>query len=763
MTERRTFRWPLLLSPDGRGIAYGGDYNPDQWPDAVIDDDIRLMKRAHVNTVALAIFSWDKIEPREGEFTFDWLDGVIDKLGKAGIAVDLASATASAPIWLYDKHPEVLPVDQYGHIIHAGSRQSWRPTSPVFAKYALTLCRHLAEHYKNNPYVTAWHMGNEYGWNNRHDYSDDSLAAFQRWCAKKYGTIEELNRAWGTSFWSQHVNSFDEVFLPRHMGDDNMVNPPQQLDFERFGNDMLLDFYCAERDAIEEICPDKPFTTNFMVSTEQCTMDYAQWAHEVDFVSNDHYFSAGESHVDELACSDALMDSLALGKPWYVMEHSTSAVQWKPLNTRKRNGELMRDALAHVAMGADAINFFQWRQSASGAEAFHSAMVPHAGEDSKIFRGVCELGETLSMLSAAGVQGSQLRRSDTAIVFSAESEWATRSRTLPSGELNHWYDVRDWYRAALDVGMRADVVPLAYDWSAYRTIVLPTVIVLSDEDTRRIADFAAAGGTVIVGYASGLVDEHFHIGLGGYPGAGDGLLRDMLGVRGEEFNILGDLDDCSSAIVDNNAKDGVSSAMSSANTAGNADGCEINQDAVASFGSSANPRTIQLSNGSVTRLWQTDVTSVEPDVTVLATYQGDAAADWELDGIPAITSHTYGLGTAIYVGCDLDRRDIVRLLAQLFGPLTSAQHDSQSGVTQSDVQSSMQLGASDEIIDPRILHTVRESADGKTRFDFYFNRVDYPVEVRNIAEDPIVAYRCAHTSNGYELARNGVLITKTMR
>ena len=159
-----------------------------------------------------------------------------------------------------------------------------------------------------------------------------------------------MNEAWGTAFWSQHVNSFDEVLLPRHMGGDAMVNPSQQLDYERFGNDMLLDFYKAERDAIEQICPDKPFTTNFMVSTDQCVMNYAKWADEVDFVSNDHYFHEGESHLDELACSDALMDSLALGKPWYVMEHSTSAVQWKPLNTRKRAGELMRDSLAHVAM-----------------------------------------------------------------------------------------------------------------------------------------------------------------------------------------------------------------------------------------------------------------------------------------------------------------------------------------------------------------------------------------------------------------------------
>ncbi|MSD82607.1 family 14 glycosylhydrolase, partial [Escherichia coli] len=431
------------------------------------------------------------------------------------------------------------------------------------------LCRKMAEHYKDNPYVVSWHVSNEYGCHNRFDYSEDAERAFQKWCEKKYGTIDAVNDAWGTAFWAQRMNNFSEIIPPRFIGDGNFMNPGKLLDWKRFSSDALLDFYKAERDALLEIAP-KPQTTNFMVSAGGTGIDYDKWGYDVDFVSNDHYFHEGESHLDELACSDALMDSLALGKPWYVMEHSTSAVQWKPLNTRKRAGELMRDSLAHVAMGADAINFFQWRQSASGAEAFHSAMVPHAGSDTKLFRGVCELGAALKTLSDACVQDTELKRADTAILFSAESEWATRSETLPSMKLNHWHDVRDWYRGYLDAGARADVVPLAYDWSGYQTIVLPTVIALSDEDTRRIADFAENGGTVIVGYATGLIDEHFHIGFGGYPGAGNGLLRDMLGIRSEEFNILGE---------------------------------EAQDD----------PAEIGLSNGLTTRLWQNDVTSAAPD------------------------------------------------------------------------------------------------------------------------------------------------------
>lgn len=708
--NRQPFAWPKLLTENGRGIAFGGDYNPDQWSEETWDDDVRLMKKAGVNTVALAIFSWDRIQPQENRWDFGWLDRIIDKLGKAGIATDLASATATAPLWLYESHPEVLPRDKYGHPVNAGSRQSWSPTSPVFKEYALTLCRKLAERYGTNPYVTAWHMGNEYGWNNREDYSDNALEAFRAWCRRKYGTIGALNQAWGTTFWGQEMNSFDEVLIPRFMGADSMVNPGQKLDFERFGNDMLLDFYKAERDAIAEICPDKPFTTNFMVSTDQCCMDYADWANEVNFVSNDHYFhEGGEMHLDELACSDALMDSFALGKPWYVMEHSTSAVQWKPLNMRKRKGETVRDSLAHVAMGADAINFFQWRASAFGAESFHSAMVPHAGEDTKLFRQVCELGETLRTLADAGVQGSELECSDTAILFSAESEWATRSETLPSMKLNHWHDVRDWYRAFLNAGSRADIVPLKYDWSDYKTVVLPTVLILSAADTQRLADFAAAGGRVVVGYATGLIDENFHTWLGGYPGAGNGLLRDMLGIRGEEFNILGS-------------------------------GVEGEPEAIRlGAGGEVALEDAAALNGATTRLWQNDVTVTGDRTQVLAMYAGEEADEWELDGMAAVTRNPYGAGEAYFVGCDLDVADLTKLIrTYLAAPAQSQQSQANTDV----------------------LHTVRKSADAA--FDFYLPRGKKEVELQGVEGEPVVLFQTerGEENGSYTVRRNGVLVVR---
>ena len=696
MTQRRAYRWPQPLAGQQERIWYGGDYNPDQWPEEVWDDDVRLMKKAGVNLVSVGIFSWAKIETSEGVYDFDWLDRIIDKLGEAGIAVDLASATASPPMWLTQAHPEVLWKDYRGDVCQPGARQHWRPTSPVFREYALRLCRAMAVHYKDNPYVVAWHVSNEYGCHNRFDYSEDAEHAFQQWCEERYGTIDAVNDAWGTAFWAQRMNDFSEIVPPRFIGDGNFMNPGKLLDFKRFSSDALKAFYIAERDTLAEITPDLPLTTNFMVSASGSVLDYDDWGDEVDFVSNDHYFHEGESHIDELFCSDALMDSLALGKPWYVMEHSTSAVQWKPLNARKRKGETVRDSIAHVAMGADAINFFQWRASAFGAESFHSALVPHAGEDTKLFRQVCELGAALKTLGDAGVQGTELEQSDTAILFSAESEWATRSETLPSMKLNHWHDVRDWYRAFLNAGTRADIVPLKYDWSAYKTVVLPTVIMLSAEDTQRLADFAAAGGRVVIGYATGLIDENFHTWLGGYPGAGDGLLREMLGIRGEEFNILG----------------------------AEAEG---------------EPSEIRLSSGAVTRLWQNDVNVDGERAQVLATYEGEEADEWELGGTAAITRNPYGSGETYFVGCDLNVADLTEF------------------VRENIVEDSANVA---NPTDSDVLHTVRKSADATFDFYLPRGKKEIALQGIEGEPIYLFQAEAEEQTGSYTVHRNGVLVVK---
>lgn len=703
----RPYRWPR--KPDGTtgGIWYGGDYNPDQWPEEVWREDVDLMKRAGVNMVALGIFSWSRLEPREGVWDFDWLDRVVDMLSDAGIAVDMASATATAPLWLYEDHPEVLPVEQDGTVVNPGSRQSWRATSPVFRSYALRLCKAMGEHYRDNDAVVAWHVGNEYGWNNATDYSRDSLDAFRAWCRKRYGTITALNEAWGTSFWSQHIDDFGRILLPRHAGgNDAFINPAVRLDFQRFSSDALMAFYQAERDQLAALTPDKPLTTNFMVSTDQCVLDYERWSHQVDFVSNDHYFSSGDRHLDELLCSDSLVDSYARGNPWCLMEHSTSAVNWRSYNASKRRGELVRDALAHVSMGADAVNFFQWRQSAFGAEAFHSAMVPHAGADSDIYRQVCELGRDLALLSDAGMAGSRREKADVALLFDADAQWADDNPTLPSRDLDHWHQVFTWFQALLDTGHQADVVPLKGEWTVYDTVVLPGLIVLDDMQAERLHRYVADGGHLVVDFASGIMDEHMHIGLGGYPAA----LRDLTGVSSQELVVLGD--------------------------------------------GSQGAGQISVSTGIRGAIWANDVLSCQPSVRVLARYQGPRAFELALDGRPAVTINAFGRGQVVYTGVGFGRDALTALIGRILpeGFLTP-------GEVNEACDSGHTMGG-----DSGLLRLVRRRDDDYYRF--YFNRRATPLREVRVDGEVLVAHKSIPARNGplpgslYTIGVNGVVITR---
>ncbi len=601
-TTHRWLRWPS--EPARPRMAYGADYNPEQWPRETWDEDVRLMREAGVNVVSLAIFSWARLQPERDEWNFAWLDEVIDLLHANGIAVDLATATASPPPWLATEHPEILPVTVDGSTLWPGARQHWRPTSPVFREHALKLVTAMAERYGDHPAVCAWHVSNELGCHNIYDYSDDAAGAFRTWLADRYGSIDALNDAWGTDFWSQRYTRFEQILPPRQAA--SHPNPTQQLDFKRFSSDALKQYLRAERDILNRITPDIPVTTNFMVMGETKGMDYADWAAEVDFVANDHYFVPGPQAVDELSFSANLTGNIAGGKPWFLMEHSTSAVNWQPVNTPKKSGALRRDSLTHVAHGADAVCYFQWRQSKAGAEKFHSAMVPHAGEDSPIFRDVVALGRELGALS--GVVGSRRSQAPAAILFDWDSWWASEQDSHPSDRLRYRQEALDWYSAFLALGIRADVIPAATDLTGYGLVVAPVLHVVPAALKTRLEDYVAGGGHLVASYFSGITDENDHIWLGGYPGA----LADLLGIRIDEFGPLLD------------------------------------------------GESVALDNGTTATLWADRVLPRVDGVEVLSRYTtGDHAGD------AAVTRRAAGRGSAAYVGARLGADGLETVLADL--------------------------------------------------------------------------------------------------
>lgn len=591
-------RW--LTWPDCQTrIGYGADYNPEQWDPAVWREDVVLMREAGVTIVSLGIFSWARIEPSDGTYDFSLFDEVMDLLHENGIAVCLATGTASPPAWLVQKHPEMLPVDADGRTLGFGGRQSWCPSSRTFTSYATRLVRRLAEHYRGHPALVAWHVSNEYGCHNSRCYCDVTAVEFRRWLVARYGDIDQLNHAWATDFWSQRYASYDQVDPPRLA--PTFCNPTQQLDFARFCSDELLAQYLAERDLLHEVTPDIPVTTNFMSNLGTKNMDYLRWGPEQDFVSTDHYLAEWHPETEaELAFGADLTRGCAGGDRWMLMEQSTSAVNWGRVNRPKVPGEMWRNTLAQVARGADAISYFQWRASAGGAEKFHSAMLPHAGPDTRVFREVVEQGRRLDLLT--DLVGS---RSDNkvALLFDYPSWWASEQDSHPRQDFSYRNTVLAWYLPLWQANVGVDVVGVEADLSPYDVVVVPGLYLTSDATAAAIATAAERGATVLVTYFSGLVDEEDRIRLGGYPGA----FRDLLGVRVEEFVPM---------------RAGVS---------------------------------VELSDGSTVERWAEDLQTV--DAEAVLSYVGGP-----LDGKPAVTVRQAGEGKAWYVSAELSAATTAALI-----------------------------------------------------------------------------------------------------
>src|SRR5215471_2711446 len=385
-------------------LAYGGDYNPEQWPEDVWVEDVRLMREAGVNLVTVGVFAWSWLEPRPGVFEFAWLDRVLELLHGGGISVDLATATASPPPWLAHQHPETLPVLADGTRLWPGGRQHYCPSSRAYRAAARRLVGQLAARYGRHPAVVLWHVNNEYGCHVPACYCDESAAAFRDWLRRRYGTLDGLNEAWATAFWSQRYSAWEEVLPARRA--PTTGNPTQQLDYRRFSSDALLECHQMERAVLAEHSPGLPVTTNFMGFFEP--LDYWRWAEHEDVVSHDSYPDPSDPAAPlRAAMAGDLMRSLGGGRPWLLMEQTTHRVNWRPRNVAKAEGQMRLWSYQAVGRGSDGVLFFQWRQSAAGAEKFHSAMVPHGPtHDWPTWREVTRLGSELRRLDA--VRGTRV-------------------------------------------------------------------------------------------------------------------------------------------------------------------------------------------------------------------------------------------------------------------------------------------------------------------------------------------------------------------
>ena len=592
---------------------FGGDYNPEQWPEDVWAEDMRLMKKAGVNLVSIAIFSWAKLQPTETTYEFGWLDRLMDLLHEHGIRADLATATASPPAWMAKHYPESLAVDENGVRYGFGSRQHYNPNSPVYRKFASELVRRLAERYKNHPALEMWHVNNEYACHVQADYSEITERKFREWLKARYGTIEELNDRWGTAFWSQRYAEWDEVPLPRRT--PTFPNPGQSLDYNRFMNDCILELYLMEKEILNAATPNVPVMTNFMGAFRP--LDYWKWAPHLDVVTWDSYPDPHEGRPIDAAMQHDLMRSLRGGQPFLLMEQVTGQVNWRPRNALKKPGVMRLWSYQTIARGGDGILFFQWRQSRAGAEKWHSAMVTHTGDEhSRIYREVEALGNELKALG--GVVGSRVE-AQAAIVFDWENWWAIRLPSKPNADVVYLEQVQRVYRALHAKNFGVDFVRPTDDLSAYRLVVAPTLYMTTLEAAANLTGYVERGGTLLMTFFSGLVDENDRVHLGGYPAP----LRKLLGLTVEEFDAMAA--GATNRIQSTGAKDWLRGEWSA-------------------------------------ELWA-DVIRLE-GAEALATFADDFYA-----GGAAATAHAFGQGRAYYVGTFAEQPFLDALVAGIAGEI----------------------------------------------------------------------------------------------
>lgn len=514
-----------------RKIPYGGDYNPEHWPEEVWDEDHRLFTRAGIDTLTVGVFSWSLTQPAEDTYDFTVLDRVLDRAAAEGRQVCLATGTAALPPWLAKKYPEVNRTDFEGRRHRYGQRHNFCPSSPAYRRLSTAMAARLAERYAEHPALLAWHINNEYG---GVCYCELCAEAFRDWLRDKFeGDLDALNDAWWTTFWSHRYTDWAEIEPPNALtehwrGPDHTGFQGITLDYFRFTTDALLGCFLAEKEAIRAHDPATPVTTNFMGMFRP--LDYHRWAPHLDFASWDSYPPLDAPPTWPALAHD-LMRGLKDGAPFWLMEQTPSTTACRDVNPLRRPGELRLATFQAIAHGADAALYFQMRASRGACEKYHGAVIGHAGrDDTRVFREVAELGRELEVLGDTTLDARTPAR--TALVFDWDSWWALEISDGPSRLVKYQEVVHAYYRAAREAGADVDVVPQTADLTSYDVVLAPVLHLVKGDLAERLEAVAARGGTVLTTFLSGRGDEHDRAFLIDVPGP----LAPLMGVRVDEWD-----------------------------------------------------------------------------------------------------------------------------------------------------------------------------------------------------------------------------------
>ncbi len=525
-----------ILFPQAGGFLHGGDYNPEQWLDRpdILEEDVRLMKKAGVNSATLGVFSWSVLEPAEGEFHFEWLEAIIDRLYQNGIYTVLSTPSGARPAWLDAAYPEAMRVDRTGMRAHHGGRHNHCMSSPIYREKVALIDRKLAERFGSHPGVIMYHISNEFS---GECFCPHCVKKFRGYLADKYDNdIEKLNAAWWTAFWSHRYNSFEQIEPPFANGETSVMG--LNLEWKRFITWNTNDFMKAEIEVLHSVTPDIPTTANLMRLFGG--LDYRKMAPDMDVVSWDNYptfHNDWETLADtmtETAFQHAVMRSLKRGKPFMMMESAPGLVNWQPVNKLKRPGVHRLACIQAVACGSDSVQYFQWRKGRGSYEQFHGAVVDHIGtDDTRVFREVAEVGELLRKIAPAAGTTVKPR---AALLFDWDNRWAIDdAKAFSQASKKYEETCIDIWKAFFRLGVDMDVVGSDEDLSDYNVVAAPMLYMLQPGTAENLTKFVERGGQLFATYCTGYVDKEQLCFLGGFPGDG---LKSLFGIVSEEIDSL---------------------------------------------------------------------------------------------------------------------------------------------------------------------------------------------------------------------------------